>query len=69
MQLVIMIKWSEFFLKQTKTEIFYILIFAILGPQIAPTSVGIRVDNSTCVTLSWQPPQWPNGPITGYQVS
>ncbi|XP_067932596.1 phosphatidylinositol phosphatase PTPRQ-like [Watersipora subatra] len=38
-----------------------------IRPQLHPTSVSGMVNNSTCITLSWQPPRWPNGPITGYQ--
>ncbi|XP_067932609.1 receptor-type tyrosine-protein phosphatase U-like [Watersipora subatra] len=38
-----------------------------IRPQLYPTSVSSMVNNSTCITLSWQPPRWPNGPITGYQ--
>ncbi|XP_067932699.1 phosphatidylinositol phosphatase PTPRQ-like [Watersipora subatra] len=38
-----------------------------IRPQLYPTSVSSMVNNSTCTTISWQPPRWPNGPITGYQ--
>ncbi|XP_067932743.1 receptor-type tyrosine-protein phosphatase delta-like [Watersipora subatra] len=39
----------------------------IVGPQLSPVSFNMRVDSPKCVTLSWEPPNWPNGPITGYQ--
>ncbi|XP_067932624.1 receptor-type tyrosine-protein phosphatase delta-like [Watersipora subatra] len=43
------------------------IILLYTGPQIAPTNVSVQADNSSCVTVSWKPPLWPNGRITGYQ--
>ena len=39
-----------------------------IGPQRAPRSVTLSVNNASCVTLTWSPPPWPNGDITGYEV-
>lgn len=40
----------------------------ILGPQISPTDIKITAVNATCVSMSWEPPEYPNGQITGYKV-
>ena len=38
-------------------------------PQKAPRLVALSANNASCVTLTWSPPEWPNGDITGYEVS
>ena len=45
------------------------MFMVLLGPQKAPRSVTLSVNNASCVTLTWSPPEWPNGDITRYEVS
>lgn len=45
------------------------LIFAIAAPDLQPMDVNLSlVDNSSCVTLTWKPPRYPNGKIQYYEV-
>ena len=45
-----------------------ILIPLITGPQVAPLGYTLTNTSSSCVQMSWSPPQYPNGGITGYMV-
>lgn len=39
------------------------------APFHMPENFSIDILNATCITLSWAPPQYKNGPITEYQVN
>ena len=43
-------------------------MFVTFQVPSAPQSLEAMQENTTTVTLSWNPPQHPNGELLGYQV-
>ena len=40
----------------------------VLAPQFKSATVSLTTNSSTCVQMTWEPPQYLGGIITGYEV-
>ena len=46
----------------------YIIFLLILAPQFGLSMFNVTSDDPRCVTLIWDEPEYPGGPINDYKV-
>ena len=44
------------------------MICSLAGPQLAPLNASLTSNHPECITMSWDPPRYPNGQIQYYEV-